>query len=54
MRILAGQDVNGAGNLRLYSGLWLNTNAITNIRIIPNDSTFNQYTQWSLYGIKGA
>ena len=54
MRILAGQDVNGDGNLRMYSGLWLNTNAITNIRIIPNDSTFNQYTQWSLYGIKGS
>jgi hypothetical protein len=54
MRILAGQDVNGAGNLRLYSGLWLNTNAITNIRIVPNDSTFNQYTQFALYGIKGA
>jgi hypothetical protein len=54
VRALAGQDVNGDGNIRMYSGLWVNTNAISSIQITPNSSTFLQYTQFALYGIKGS
>lgn len=53
VRTLAGQDVNGAGNIRLYSGLWINTNAISSISIVPNSGSLNQYSRFSLYGIKG-
>ena len=53
-RVLAGQNVNGDGIIRMYSGMWVSTNAISSIEITPNSSTFNQYTQWALYGIKGA
>jgi hypothetical protein len=54
VKSFCGQNVNGDGNFRLYSGLWLNTTAISNINIIPNGGSFNEYTQFALYGIKGA
>jgi len=51
-RTLAGTDGNGSGYAFLYSGLWLNTAAITQIDLSPNGGSFNQYSQFSLYGIK--
>ena len=54
VRCLCGQDTNGAGQVRLYSGAWLSTSAVSNIQIIPNSGSFSQYTQFALYGIKGA
>lgn len=54
-KTLAGYDDNGQGQLWFQSGLWMNTNAITNITIAPGVGTsFLQYTQFALYGIKGA
>jgi hypothetical protein len=55
-RVLAGQDRNGAGNIKLSSGLWLNTAAITSITIWGSgDGTesFATSTVIALYGIKG-
>jgi hypothetical protein len=50
-RSLAGTDVNGSGGtLTFFSGLWLNTAAISSIDI---KGTFSQYSSFALYGIKG-
>ena len=53
-RILSGYDGNGTGGLQLNSGLWQSSSAITSIKIEPNTSTFQQYSTFSLYGIKRA
>jgi hypothetical protein len=53
-RSLTGADENGSGVILLLSGLWRNTAAITSIEILPNASTFAQYSHFALYGIKGA
>jgi hypothetical protein len=50
-RSLAGVDVNGSGGaLTFFSGLWLNTAAISSLNII---GTFTQYSSFALYGVKG-
>jgi hypothetical protein len=55
IRNLGGCDTNGAGEVGLYSSLWRNTAAISTITIAPGGGTqFNQYSQFALYGIKGA
>jgi hypothetical protein len=54
VRSLNGFDENGGGFILLTSGLWQNTNAITSLKLYPSSSTFLQYTQFALYGIKGA
>jgi hypothetical protein len=53
-RSLSGVDTNGAGFVQFMSGLWQNTNAVTSIKLLPNNDNFAQYTQFALYGIKGA
>jgi len=54
LRSLGGVDANtSGGNLYFNSGLWMNTAAITNIELTPIGS-FQQYSQFALYGIKGA
>lgn len=52
-RSLIGNDRNGAGDIALTSGLWLNTSAITSISVFPGANSFAQYSQIALYGIKG-
>ena len=53
-RILGGIDRNGDGNIRLDSGAWLNTAAVTSLTITPTTSNnFVQYSSFALYGIKG-
>jgi hypothetical protein len=61
VRNLSGTDTNGVvdsgfyGYIGLFSGLWMSTSSITSIKIFPQiGSSFNQYTQFALYGIKGA
>lgn len=54
VRALRGFDSNGSGNLGLFSGLWRSTSAITQIDLIANTGNFTQYSQFALYGIKGA
>jgi hypothetical protein len=56
LRSLSGYDANGSGYLAFLSGLWRSTSSINNIKIYTNDRsyTFRQYSQFALYGIKGA
>lgn len=55
VRTLTGSDANGSGSVYLRSGLWLNTAAITSIKIIPTSgaTTINQHSTFALYGVKG-
>ena len=53
VRTLTGTDGNGAGQVDLNSGVWLNTAAVTTINIAGNGGNFNEYSQFALYGIKG-
>jgi len=53
-RILGGIDRNGDGNIRLDSGVWMNTAAVTSLTISPTTANnFVQYSSFALYGIKG-
>jgi hypothetical protein len=52
-RTLTGTDGNGSGYLFFESGLWMNTAAITSITLTPYSGTFNQYSSFALYGVKG-
>jgi hypothetical protein len=53
-RTLLGYDNNGNGIVGLSSGAWRSTSAINTIKIKPRYGTsFNQYSHFALYGIKG-
>jgi hypothetical protein len=54
VRLLTGQDRNGAGEISFLSGNWRNTNAITSITIKEDISNMAEYSSFALYGIKGA
>ena len=54
VRSFSGGDGNGSGQIKLVSAGWRSTSAITSIFINADGSTFNQYTSFALYGIKGA
>lgn len=54
IRYLGGIDQNGSGEIFFGSGLWMNSAAITSINIAPFVGTsFSQYSQFALYGVKG-
>ena len=58
LRSIGGNDNNSAspaGDIYYGSNLWLDTSAITSLVIVPRTGTnFMQYSQFALYGIKGA
>ena len=55
IRSLSGTDYNNtSGAVGLFSGSWRNTNAITTIKITASSANLAQYSQFALYGIKGA
>ncbi len=56
IRSLAGTDNNGAGFISLSSALWYATPvAVTSIALtVDGAHNFEQYSQFALYGIKGA
>ena len=55
IRSLSGGEYNNVrGGIGLFSGSWRNTNTITAITLQPSGANFAQYTQFALYGIKGA
>ena len=51
-RSLVGFDANGSGVIRLRTGLWMNTAAITSINIVANSGNFVAGTQFALFGVK--
>ncbi len=54
IRSLSGTDANGSGSIRLLSGLWNSTAAISSITFENNGaSAFTSSTRIALYGIKG-
>lgn len=59
VRTLGGTDLNGTvggegGRITLNSGLWMNTSPITSIVLTTSSGTnFNQYSRFSLYGLRG-
>jgi hypothetical protein len=53
-RSLSGQDLNGSGHFRFFSGLWRSTSAITSIDLtVETGTNFQSYSHFALYGIKG-
>ena len=53
-RSLGGHDLNGSGFILFRSGLWMNTAAVTSISIFASSGNLAEYSQFALYGIKGA
>ena len=54
LRTLSGYDVNGSGGyILLISGAYYSTSAISSIKIFISGNSFNQYSSFALYGIKG-
>jgi hypothetical protein len=56
IRTLSGKDSNGAGDINLISGVWLNTAALTSIQLFLSPTSGKTYLTGShiaLYGIKG-
>jgi len=53
-RVLTGHDQNGSGLVFLMSTLWQNTSAVTSITLFALVGNMTQYSQFALYGIKGA
>jgi hypothetical protein len=54
VRSFTGRDQNGSGWVWFGSSNWRNTAAVTSIDVLPTYGTsFQQYTQFALYGIKG-
>jgi hypothetical protein len=52
-RSLAGADMNGSGGYAtLYSGVWLNTAAITSVTLTLLANSFTSGTTFALYGVK--
>lgn len=51
-RSLVGYDGNGNGRIRLGSGNWRSTSAITSITFYPSLNNFVQYSSLALYGVK--
>lgn len=54
VRVLTGRENNTNGSVFFRSGVWRNTNAVTTIDLVSSANNFNNYTQFALYGIKGA
>ena len=54
VRIFSGHDANGSGGVYLRSGVWLNTAAITSIKLgrISSSVNMTQFSTFSLYGCK--
>lgn len=52
VRSVDGSEQNGSGYIRLVSGVWLSTAAITSIKIVAGNTAFVQYNTFALYGVK--
>jgi hypothetical protein len=50
-RSLLGSDLNGSGEVRLTSGLWQSSSAITSIKIYSENGNLAQYSSFALFGV---
>ena len=53
LRSLNGYDDNGSAYVWYGSTLWMNTAAVTSLTINAGANSFNQYSSFALYGLKG-
>jgi len=53
IRSFSGHDRNGAGEIGLYSGVWLSTAAVTSVTFFASSGNQNAGATIALYGIKG-
>jgi hypothetical protein len=55
IRSIGGYEVNSGtyNGTKFASGLWLNTNAVSSIKIYIDDRNLDQYSHFALYGIEG-
>ena len=53
-RLFGGADRNGEGYSNIYSGLWVNTDAVTALKLFPGgaSTSWQQHSTAALYGIK--
>ncbi len=51
IRNLAGFDLNGSGTAFIWSGMWMNTAAITTFNVLANVGSFIAGSRFDLYGI---
>ena len=53
-RLFGGADRNGEGYANIYSGLWVNTDAVTSLKFFPGgaSTSWQQHSTAALYGIK--
>ena len=51
VRTICGHDYNGSGNATEFTGMWINTAAITSISVVANVGSFISGTRADLYGI---
>jgi hypothetical protein len=52
VRTFGGSDQNGSGFVGVYSGLWMDTSAITSIKLVAPFSGFVEHSTAALFGIK--
>jgi len=52
VRSLSGHVLSGDNQIVLYSGVWLNTAAVTSINIFPPSVSFTADSRFSLYGLR--
>jgi hypothetical protein len=52
-RMMSGFDDNSAGQIWLYSGLWVSTNAIDQLVFAPQSGNFKSGSTFALYGMVG-
>ena len=52
IKSIAGNDLNGSGEIGLYSNAWYSTNPITTINFYMGAANFAQYSSFSLYGVR--
>ena len=57
VRQLSGNDVNGSGgDITLASSIWMSTSAVTSLTLdatVTGAYSYNQYSSFALYGVKG-
>ncbi len=51
-RSILGYDANGSGTVRMWSGNWRSTSAITSIKLYADSGNLSQYSSFQLYGVK--